>query len=312
MACMFTMMNEARLAVGLQGVAIAEAATQQAIAYARERRQGRTPGHAGTAGESVPIIAHPDVRRMLITMRALDPRGARDLLCDRRRARPRRARRRRRRAPSRRTSAPRCSRRSPRRSRPTSAARSPRSASRSMAAWASSRRPAPPSTIATPASPRSTKAPTASRRSTSSPASCRFAAAARCAPISTSCAARVDAVQAANDPAFGATGDAARRGDRQPRARDRMAAGAARRPRPTRRSPAPRPICACSRSAAGGCMLAEEALAAARHAERRRRGQAGPHRDRALLRRESSPCRRRPWRASSPRAPIRCSRPTPG
>jgi acyl-CoA dehydrogenase len=69
MACMFTMMNEARLAVGLQGVAVAEAATQQAIAYARERRQGRHPGMA--AGVSVPIIEHVDVRRMLLTMRAL-------------------------------------------------------------------------------------------------------------------------------------------------------------------------------------------------------------------------------------------------
>ena len=44
MACMFTMMNDARLAIGLQGMAIAEAATQQAVAYARERKQGRTPG----------------------------------------------------------------------------------------------------------------------------------------------------------------------------------------------------------------------------------------------------------------------------
>jgi acyl-CoA dehydrogenase len=69
MACMFTMMNEARLAVGLQGVAVAEAATQRAIAYARERRQGRTSGMAASA--MAPIIAHVDVRRMLITMRAL-------------------------------------------------------------------------------------------------------------------------------------------------------------------------------------------------------------------------------------------------
>jgi acyl-CoA dehydrogenase len=69
MACMFTMMNEARLAVGLQGVAIAEAATQQASAYAGERRQGRTAGMAAT--QSAPIIAHADVRRMLMTMRAL-------------------------------------------------------------------------------------------------------------------------------------------------------------------------------------------------------------------------------------------------
>ena len=44
LACMFTMMNNARLAVGIQGVALAERAPQQALAYARERRQGRAPG----------------------------------------------------------------------------------------------------------------------------------------------------------------------------------------------------------------------------------------------------------------------------
>jgi acyl-CoA dehydrogenase len=76
MACMFTMMNEARLSIGLQGVAIAEAATQQALAYARERRQGRGPGAA--PGQASPIIAHMDVRRMLVTMRALT-RAARAL-----------------------------------------------------------------------------------------------------------------------------------------------------------------------------------------------------------------------------------------
>jgi acyl-CoA dehydrogenase len=69
MACMFTMMNRARLAVGLQGVGVAERATQQAFAYARDRRQGRTAGM--NASQSAPIIAHPDVRRMLLTMRAL-------------------------------------------------------------------------------------------------------------------------------------------------------------------------------------------------------------------------------------------------
>ena len=68
MACMFTMMNQARLAVALQGVAIAERATQQALAYARERRQGHATGEPD--GPS-PIIAHPDVKRMLLTMRAL-------------------------------------------------------------------------------------------------------------------------------------------------------------------------------------------------------------------------------------------------
>jgi len=69
MACMFTMMNRARLAVGLQGVGIAEHATQQATAYARLRKQGRTPGMP--AKGTAPIIAHPDVKRMLMTMRAL-------------------------------------------------------------------------------------------------------------------------------------------------------------------------------------------------------------------------------------------------
>ena len=49
LACMFTMMNNARLAVGMQGVAIAERAYQQALAYAQERRQGRAPGSPPTA-----------------------------------------------------------------------------------------------------------------------------------------------------------------------------------------------------------------------------------------------------------------------
>ena len=74
MACMFTMMNQARLSVGLQGVAIAERATQAALAYARERKQGRATGATGSS----PIIAHPDVKRMLLTMRALT-RAARAL-----------------------------------------------------------------------------------------------------------------------------------------------------------------------------------------------------------------------------------------
>lgn len=69
LACMFTMMNLARLSVGLQGVGIAERATQQALAYARERKQGRALG--ATGGGSSAIIEHPDVRRMLLTMRAL-------------------------------------------------------------------------------------------------------------------------------------------------------------------------------------------------------------------------------------------------
>ncbi|HLH48950.1 MAG TPA: acyl-CoA dehydrogenase, partial [Roseiarcus sp.] len=69
LAAMFAMMNNARLGVGLQGVAIADRALQQALAYARERRQGRS-GKGGDRAMS-PIVEHPDVRRMLLTMRAL-------------------------------------------------------------------------------------------------------------------------------------------------------------------------------------------------------------------------------------------------
>jgi len=64
MAAMFTMMNNARLGVGGQGVGVAEAAYQHALGYALERRQGKTEGDTGT------IIDHADVRRMLMTMRA--------------------------------------------------------------------------------------------------------------------------------------------------------------------------------------------------------------------------------------------------
>jgi acyl-CoA dehydrogenase len=67
LACMFTMMNNARLLVGVQGVGIAEHATQKALAYAKERKQGRAPGRS--EGLS-PIVEHPDVARMLIEMRA--------------------------------------------------------------------------------------------------------------------------------------------------------------------------------------------------------------------------------------------------
>ncbi len=65
---MFTMMNDARLGVGLQGVAIAERAYQQALAYAQDRRQGRGP--TSEPGEQAPIIEHADVRRMLLTQKA--------------------------------------------------------------------------------------------------------------------------------------------------------------------------------------------------------------------------------------------------
>jgi acyl-CoA dehydrogenase len=65
---MFTMMNNARLSVGLEGLCISERAYQQALAYAQERVQGRAVG--APAGAASRIIEHPDVRRMLMTQRA--------------------------------------------------------------------------------------------------------------------------------------------------------------------------------------------------------------------------------------------------
>ncbi len=77
--CMFTMMNGARLGVGLQGLGLGETAYQSAASYARERRQGRALKGAAEPGAAAdPIIVHPDVRRMLLTARALNE-GARAL-----------------------------------------------------------------------------------------------------------------------------------------------------------------------------------------------------------------------------------------
>jgi hypothetical protein len=70
LACMFTMMNSARLSVGLQGVGLSERATQHALAYARDRRQGRAPNSGAPAGAMDAIIHHPDIARTLMTMRA--------------------------------------------------------------------------------------------------------------------------------------------------------------------------------------------------------------------------------------------------
>jgi len=69
MRYMFTMMNNARVSVGVEGLSLSERARQQAVAFAKERRQGRGPD--APAGTSSPIVEHPDVRRMLLTMRAL-------------------------------------------------------------------------------------------------------------------------------------------------------------------------------------------------------------------------------------------------
>jgi 3-(methylthio)propanoyl-CoA dehydrogenase len=68
MAYMFTMMNNARLSVGVEGLAVAERAWQPTLAFAQERTQGRAVG--APRGTSSPIVEHPDVKRMLLTMKA--------------------------------------------------------------------------------------------------------------------------------------------------------------------------------------------------------------------------------------------------
>ena len=79
MRAMFTMMNEARLGVGLQGYAVAEAAYQNAVAYAKDRLQGRAAtGAENPKGAADPLIVHPDIRRMLMDQKSF-VEGARAL-----------------------------------------------------------------------------------------------------------------------------------------------------------------------------------------------------------------------------------------
>ncbi|AZD07607.1 Acyl-CoA dehydrogenase 2 [Pseudomonas chlororaphis] len=76
LAAMFTMMNYERLGVGIQGLAQGERSYQNAVEYARERLQSRAPTGPQAAGQAAdPIIVHPDVRRMLLTMKALNEGG---------------------------------------------------------------------------------------------------------------------------------------------------------------------------------------------------------------------------------------------
>jgi len=76
MRCMFTMMNSARLGVGMQGLGIMEVAYQASLEYARERLQMRAlTGPQNPTGPADPIIVHPDVRRMLLTQKALTEGG---------------------------------------------------------------------------------------------------------------------------------------------------------------------------------------------------------------------------------------------
>jgi hypothetical protein len=74
LACMFTMMNYERLLVGLQGLGAAERSYQNALAYALDRGQGKGVPRMGE-GATDPIIVHPDVRRMLLTMKAMNEAG---------------------------------------------------------------------------------------------------------------------------------------------------------------------------------------------------------------------------------------------
>ncbi len=171
LACMFTMMNNARLLVGIQGVGVAEAAYQQALAYAKERKQGRAVGADPKQGMS-PIIEHPDVQRMLLTMKALT-QIARSITyscahaIDMSHATD---------DADRQFWSDRAGLLTPlaKASRPMQAWTLLRSASRFTAAWALSRKPAPPNCCVMPGLPRSTKAPTAFRPSTSWRASCRL------------------------------------------------------------------------------------------------------------------------------------------
>ena len=76
LACMFTMMNYERLVVGIQGLGAAHGSFTQALEYATSRLQSRSPGGIkNPAGPADPIIEHPDVRRMLLTMRAFNEAG---------------------------------------------------------------------------------------------------------------------------------------------------------------------------------------------------------------------------------------------
>ncbi len=151
LAAMFTMMNNARINVGNQGVQI-EAGDPAGDGLCP--RPGAIGARQVADKTYVAIIEHPDVRRMILRMKGLSTGVAADSGAGMR-------------GPKKTAGAGRaartCSRRSPRPGPQMSAVTSPPWACRSTAAWASSRRPARPNTVATPASPRSTRAPTASR-----------------------------------------------------------------------------------------------------------------------------------------------------
>jgi alkylation response protein AidB-like acyl-CoA dehydrogenase len=163
MSTMFTMMNTARLSIGMQGPSIGEVAYQQALEYAHTRSQGKAPGT--TDPDRSLIVDHPDVRRMLLTMRVLTvasrmlvyaATGYKDLLDTRARQPPGHRLR----------STWTCSRRWLRRGRPTQVSRSHRSGYKCWEVSGMSRRRGWPSAGGTAGSLRSTRGPMESRPST--------------------------------------------------------------------------------------------------------------------------------------------------
>ena len=299
LACMFTMMNNARLAVGLQGVAHrgARDAAGARLCAASASRAAR-----GANGSSA------DHRASRRAAHAADHAGAdrapraRSATRPARRDRPRASRQGRRGAQGRATSAPRCSRRSPRRSRPTSASRSPRSACRCMAAWASSRRPAPRSIIATRASRdlrRHQRHPGDRSRHAQAAAVGRRGGArlSRRAARHRRGACRRRTIRPSARPARGSP-----RRSTASTARPTWLLGKLDNDRPTRRSPARRRIC--------GCSARRRRLHAGRGGARGEpRSMAAPTRPVASRSRASlprtSPCRPAGWKPPSPKARIR-------
>ena len=185
LAAMFIMMNAARLGVGLQGLAQGEVAYQNAVAYAKERRQGRAlkPEDRDPNAKADTLFVHPDVRRMLMDAKAFTEGGARADAVGRASGRPSRKAQ----TEEERLAAddlislltPVIKGYLTDRGFETAV-----NASRCSAGTAISANGAWSSSSATPASPRSTKAPTASRRWTWSAASWPRTAAGRCGPSS--------------------------------------------------------------------------------------------------------------------------------
>ena len=202
---MFIMMNAARLAVGMQGVAVAERATQRALAYAKERRRAAPPRPRAPTWR--PIIEHPDIRRSLMTMKALTQAARAICLVT---ARETDVARRAKDAAERAAAANRVALLTPDRQGLLHRHRlrgglDRRAGARRHGLHRGDRRGA--ASIAMRASCRSTRAPTASRPSTSSRASCRWKAARWSQAYIGELQKTVDEVRASNRPEFGRMGE---------------------------------------------------------------------------------------------------------